>query len=412
MDLTKFLKGVLALWLVVFAGEPFTSSPHIFPPLPANVIAVQQENALTPPLIRAESPLTGQFVPQPTRAPTAYPTPIDPSKRYPSTVIGVSPLPSNINPLTGLPVQEEWRLDRRPVMVKISNSLTVRVQQSGLSYADLVFEYYIGEGISRFLAVFYGNDVPQAGPIRSGRMVDGQLVSMYHGILTYGSADPRVDEILIRELGDRAISHLEVGCPVICGLDTHSNPGVYGNTFELSRYSQRIGNDESRPEISGLIFEQKPPTSNNYAVQVGVQYARFNRGEWRYNSTTGLYDRWTDNEGNATNMIPLTDRLNSSQVSFANIIILFTEYVEFNPTLHNIKVWDNVSGQRALFFRDGIIVEGSWRTPDHNRPFEFYNQWGLPMTLKPGNSWIILAGNSSTFDTITLGAWEMRFHLP
>lgn len=343
--------------------------------------------------------------------PTIYPSPISPPDSFPKEVLGLEESSSDINPLTGLPVDELWRLERRPIMVKVSNSLNVR-PQSGLSFADLVFEYYIGEGINRYTAVFYSQDVPQAGPIRSGRMIDAQLASMYHSILAYGSADPRVDEILIRELGDRAISHLEIGCPVICGQETHANPGVYGNTFELTQYSRKIGIEEKRQDLTGMFFDPASPQENNYAIQIGVQYAKFNRGEWRYNPDTKTYQRWTDDKGDSTNMIPLTDRLTKNQVTAANVIVLFVEYVEFNPTLHNIKVWDNQGGQRALFFRDGVLINGSWRAPGHRQPIQFYNDFGLPMALKPGNTWIILAGNSSTFNTIGPGTWELRFHLP
>ncbi|MCC6147161.1 MAG: DUF3048 domain-containing protein [Anaerolineaceae bacterium] len=381
--------------------------------------AIEQDIHSTTPADQTTSPKITELAP-PTilstsveefSTPTAYATPLNPSDSFPQSLIGLEDTSSEINPLTGLPVGELWRLDRRPVMVKVSNSLNVR-PQSGLSFADLVFDYYIGEGTNRFLAVFYGQDVPQAGPIRSGRMVDSQLVSMYHGILAYGSADPRVDKILIRELGDKAISHLEIGCPIICGADTHSNPGVYGNTFELTQYSRKLGIEEKRQALYGMFFNPDPPEQGDYALQIAVQYAPFNRGEWRYNPDLKRYNRWIDNKGDAANMIPLTDRLTGNQVSAANVIILFTEYVEYNPTLHNIKVWDNQQGQRALFFRDGIYMDGTWRVPAHDQPLQFYNRSGLPMLLKPGNTWIILAGNSSTFSTTAPGVWEMRVHLP
>jgi hypothetical protein len=237
-------------------------------------------------------------------------------------------------------------------------------------------------------------------------------VNMYQGILAYGSADPRVDKLIISELGDRAISHLEAACPVICGQETHISPGVYGNTFELTQYARKHGITESRQYLTGMIFDPVPPQASQFGVKIGMQYASFDKGEWRYNQNTTLYDHWIDNRGDTLNLVPLTDRLTGKQVSFSNILVLFVEYVEFNPTLHNIKVWDNTTGQRALFFRDGLMVEGSWRAPGHYQPLQFYNQMGLPMALKPGNTWIVLAGNHSTFDTTGPGTWDLHFHLP
>ncbi len=92
----------------------------------------------------------------------------------------------------------------------------------------MVFEYYIGQGMNRFLAVFYSENVDWAGPIRSGRLVDAQLAKMYQGILVYGGADDRVNAVITvpEVLGKRAVDtrYNEV-CPPICGEDTHSLEG-------------------------------------------------------------------------------------------------------------------------------------------------------------------------------------------
>jgi hypothetical protein len=111
-------------------------------------------------------------------------------------------------------------------------------------------------------------------------------------------------------------------------------------------------------------------------------------------------------------MIPLVDRLNNQQLSFSNVIILFATYVEYAPTLHDIRLYDNTSGKRAIFFRDGVMIEGTWKTVSNGRPIQFFNSWGLPMHLKPGNTWIVLTGDSSTFSETDPGTWELRFDLP
>ena len=82
---------------------------------------------------------------------------------------------------------------------------------------DIVFDYYIGYGTNRFLAVYYGQNSDIIGPVRSGRFVDAQLVTMYSGILAYGSADEDTDEEINEKLGDYAISNLEAPDPVFMG---------------------------------------------------------------------------------------------------------------------------------------------------------------------------------------------------
>ena len=96
---------------------------------------------------------------------------------------------AGINPLTGL-AADEANLDRRPVLAKVSNWPREGRPHAGLSNADVVFEYYIGYQMNRFLAIYYGENSSQIGPIRSGRLVDAQLTNLYQGILAYGNADP------------------------------------------------------------------------------------------------------------------------------------------------------------------------------------------------------------------------------
>ena len=113
---------------------------------------------------------------------------------------GPDRFPKGINPFTGLRVPDAAVLDRRPVMVKVSNFPPSGRPQFGLSSADLVFEHYIGEGMNRFSAIFYGQKPEKVGPVRSARLADIQLASMYQTIFGYASADPRVRNNLISEL--------------------------------------------------------------------------------------------------------------------------------------------------------------------------------------------------------------------
>jgi len=62
-----------------------------------------------------------------------------------------NPLNTN-NPLTGLPVSNPSLLERRPMVIKITNAPDIIRPQSGLTLADVVYEYYIEWGDTRFIA--------------------------------------------------------------------------------------------------------------------------------------------------------------------------------------------------------------------------------------------------------------------
>lgn len=329
---------------------------------------------------------------------------------------GLLNFPDNVNPLTGLVVEDPSRLDRRPVMVKISNFPRSGRPHAGLTFADMVFEYYIGYGLNRFMGIYYGQDVSQAGPVRSGRLVDAQLAEMYQGMLFYGNADPQVDEILLGELGWRALAEKDLPSPPKYRIGkVLDETSLFVNTAELTDYVERFHADSnSKRDLRGMIFSDLIHPENVPATELGVQFWTTTRGEWKYDAQSGKYLRWIEEVkgDNEIEMIPLVDRLNDQQIAFSNIVILYATYVEFAPTLHDIQLFDNPAGKPAIFFRDGVMVRGTWKTPSNGRPIQFINPWGLPYHLKQGNTWIVITGDSSLFSETEPGVWELRFDLP
>jgi hypothetical protein len=316
------------------------------------------------------------------------------------------------NPLTGEKVTTPAVLERRPVFVKVSNYPPYVRPQSGLAFADIVFEYFIGEGMNRFLAVFYGQDAYRIGPIRSGRLVDAQLAEMYQGILSYGNADVRVDEVILNVLGDRAIATRDSPCPPVCGKETHSYEGVFADSDALQEYLiNSRGIDISKPDLTGMVFDTQIPDGGEPGKNVAIQYSSFCRGEWRYNQETKEYLRWAEKDLDVSVMEPQYDHLTNEQLAFSNVIIIFSEYVIYTDTLHDVEIWRNMDGQRAVLFRDGEKFEGFWKTVSDTRPIHFFDTEGQPLHLKPGTSWVVLAGQSSSFFMDT-GTWELGFNLP
>jgi len=91
--------------------------------------------------------------------PTANATPAElqgPGANAEMTAPPLLPAGANINPLTGEPVADPSLLDIPAVLISISHFPATARPQAGLSFAPFVYEYYITEGATRFLAVFYG----------------------------------------------------------------------------------------------------------------------------------------------------------------------------------------------------------------------------------------------------------------
>ena len=89
-------------------------------------------------------------------------------------------------------VADPQLLERRPIAIKITQYPRYVRPQLGLTLADVAFEYYIEDGLTRFIAVFYGNNSDMVGPVRSGRYFDEHVVRMYQAFFVFKYADPRV----------------------------------------------------------------------------------------------------------------------------------------------------------------------------------------------------------------------------
>ena len=109
----------------------------------------------------------------PTGTPSLTPTP-QPHLTLVTYGPELEKFPPGYSPLTGRPVQDPALLDLPPVLVSISNMPVTARPQAGPSFAPWVFEFFIGEGTTRFMGVFYGDypryipDVTGGCPVRSG----------------------------------------------------------------------------------------------------------------------------------------------------------------------------------------------------------------------------------------------------
>lgn len=358
-------------------------------------------------MVDANTPTVTPAVP--TAASTSVITPSLPTPG----VSGPVRFPNNVNPLTGLPVQDPSLLNRRPVMVKIANFPREGRPHAGLSQADMVFDYFIGEGANRFLALYYGQDDSKVGPMRSGRLVDAQLVPQYQGILGFESADARVREKIFNALGIRAIIGTDATCPAICDDGSHTVTSFFANTAELSKLAAKRGVANTRPNLDGMVFDAAAPTGE-VGDQLTVQFNFYNRGEWRFDRASGKYLRWIESVDAQNNieMIPLVDRNTDQQLAFSNVVVLFAEYIQYAPSLHDITTAANTKGQKAILFRDGKAIQGVWKSQGADKPLQFFLPDGKPMPFKPGNSWLSIVGLKSTTKQPATGQWLFTFALP
>jgi hypothetical protein len=347
-------------------------------------------------------------------------TPVPPSEMTQVEASGPLNYPAGTNPLTGLPEDNQDDLQLPPALVSISTFPPSARPQSGLSFSPWVFEMFIGEGMSRYLALFYGSypqsavagkeDVLAAtptpeigdatiGPIRSGRLPYEHVRKLYNGFLVMASAYSKVAERLSDYTNIFGSDSSGAGSS-IKAADLHSIAEKYRGKIKMTAEA-----------LSGMRFDPQVPDGGLSATQIWYPVALLNQVVWKYDPASGAYTRWQDNADGMT-FLQATDRLNGNTLQYENIVILYAEHHRYADTLMDIDLM-YVNKGKAVLFRDGKKFDLFWTTRSDEyekttglvRPIRFIDAEGNPFPFKPGQTWVHLTPlGAPIYET---AAWNM-----
>jgi len=138
--------------------------------------------------------LTPTQEPTPTVTPTPAPTEpatsqlqmeIGPPERDETIIYGYdsADFPEGVNPLNGLEVVEPELLNHPAMLVSITNFPSSSRPQAGLSFAPMVYDFFIGQGMDRFLGVFYGTVPDSHIPVVGDCEVNEEIIQFENTIL-------------------------------------------------------------------------------------------------------------------------------------------------------------------------------------------------------------------------------------
>jgi hypothetical protein len=328
--------------------------------------------------------------------------------------VGPSGFPSNVNPLTGLVVSDPSLLNRRPLMIKVSNFPRTARPQAGLSKADVLWEFYTEFGNTRWIAMYYGQEADKVGPIRSARVLDTRIVPLYDGILVHVQAFETV-WAEISKSGIDTINEFPASCPAIC-RDTNEpivENSAFGNTIELTKYAKRIGLlAGGRPNLDGMVFDPAAPAGADPSTGVFIYFSSSAQAQWKYDSTSGRYLRLSEKDPTGA-MIPLTDRTTGAQLAVDNVLVLDVNIFGYAGRMGNGEQfdWDLSSSGTGYFYRDGIIVQGKWKSGGPNAPLQFVDKDGNNYALHPGVTYIAVLGKNTTGGRTASTEWRF-FDVP
>ena len=407
MKKIEFMFALFILMAGLAACQTNNPQPTAQPTQPIDLAATATRKALDTPFLPATN------TPAPTATETPAPT-LTPTRDYPVEGYGPTNFPAEVNPLTGLKVTDAQILNRRPILIKVQNLPRDDRPQSGLSLADIVYEFYTEYGTTRFGALFYGQDAEQVMPIRSARYSDVNLIRMYKPIFVFGYAYAPVFQRLVNsEFGNRLVLESGASCPAVCRVDPRGKNYLAANTIELQNLLKARGIDNTRPNLEGMMFNYMPPEGGKPAEQVFVRFSAAIYNRWDYDPASGRYLRFSDTrndpDGNAAAYAPLTDALTGQQIAADNLVIIQVRHNEVDPR-PDVEVLDmSILGSGpAYLFRDGRMFEVKWQRMTESDLLTLVDPQGKAVAFQPGKTWFEVMTVNTTL-TQDGAAWRFKF---
>jgi hypothetical protein len=425
---------LIPIFVLILTGCTRPQQPEVIDSAPVNIESqFLQATSATPDIqpkpISVASPTPTPVPPEeselsPTPPPIEKPVNADiPPSSDNTAVLGPDQFSLGINPLTGLPVDNPDLLSLPPALISITNFPVSARPQAGLSFASYVYELYIGEGMTRFLALFYGqyphltpqnktdttvatNNQAEIGPVRSGRLPYQAIRRLYNGFLVMASASSEVTEATTDFTN-------------IFGSDSNDINSALLDVTRLESIAE-ANKTELEINLTGNLFEGAVPEGGQDASSLWVFYNFLNQVKWEFNHETGAYLRFQDNADGSGTFFPATDRLTGEQLAFENVILLFVKHRVLNSQKTLIDVDLLYSEGYAYLFRDGKVYPIYWttvgdeyeKTTGRLRPIRFTDRVGNPIPLKPGSTWVELVDLTTVFSEIQPGSWKARFYAP
>lgn len=264
--------------------------------------------------------------------------------------------------------------------MKIDNHANAR-PQSGIEYADAVYELLVEAGLTRFIALFQSVDVQYLGPMRSGRPTDVTLVKPLDATVNISGMQPWVRSIWRSE----DIYVIEDVRPANFRIDERSAPhNLYANTVLLRAEADSLGYPDEPPPP---MFTWGEAAGDEPAREINFDWSTHNQVTWRWDGRA--YARYL---GGGPHYQITADGLNRTPIKADTIVVLYGRMytARSSGSGSSVPATETVGTGTALVFANGMASQGTWSRDEIDQPFQLTTAEGTPMAVPPGRLWIAL----------------------
>lgn len=287
---------------------------------------------------------------------------------------------------------DEWLSKERSrgLAVVIDNAIEAR-PQSGLEFADVIYEIPVEGGITRLLPIITTGDVDLVGPVRSVRTAIVDICREYDGILVHagGSEDGLV------ALENYMVNHLDeiYGGPRIEAAfwrvpDRQKPHNLYASFDSLRQACEGEKFKLDVPPRTRTYLEDGEEIKGKLISDISIYYPnRDNQVRFVYDKEKLLFDRYTAEKPHLTTK--------GEQLVAANVIVQFVPFQYLDGDGH-MRLILHGEGE-ALVFRYGRVVEGYWKK-EPNGFTKYIDKYGKEVSLAPGPTWIEIVKKGTRTD--------------
>ena len=287
--------------------------------------------------------------------------------------------------LTGLPDGSGASATRPSIAVKVDNAPEAR-PQSGLDVADVVYEEVVEGGVTRFIAIFQSTapgGSGLAGPVRSVRPMDPNVLAAYKGMIAYSGGIPAFRSLLHKA----PVQDVDVDIATDAYTWDNSRAAPHNEYVSPAKLWPKATKANADPPQPMFQFRAAgEPFGDADAHHLVVPYSPRQTSIYDWDAAAGTWKRTSNGTAHTV--------ASGAQIAPQNVIVEFVpmhslDYVDQSGTK---VVESTVTGSGdAWILSGGRITKGHWSKGSAGEPTRFTDAAGHTVKLAPGRTWVNFA---------------------
>jgi hypothetical protein len=304
----------------------------------------------------------------------------EPDDKEPGITVTPAPTPTIAAGIFDMPQEGV-----RPVAVMIDNETDAVLPQGGIGEAQIVFEFIVEYGATRYMALFWDNLPDMIGPVRSARhyfldyLMDFDAIYAHIGWSDYAYRDLAEFEIdnidgVTREAG---------GVYWDLTRDKRNYHDSYTSAERLNNFISNAGYETKTTKALPLPYNKDDLdlSDGRTAEEVFIKYSTVSSSGFYYDSKQKNYKRIRQGEYQI-------DRNTNEVIRAKNVIILFVRNEPIVGDKLGRQELHTTGSGTGYYITNGKYEEITWKKDDRTQQTRYFNSRGQRLTLNPGQTWI------------------------